>query len=328
VRGNFSHPRPKNRRIDNVTSCWRIAAAAVLLTFGCSHTAPAREVVQLRRGAQNHLLLTAQVNGKPATLLVDTGSQRSLFRADRAAEFGIRADNRQLRLAGRMFPTGAVDELRVGGSSLGRATVGLYTAADIGGHLPGSSSAPADGKVGLDVLRQHRAVIDCRAGSISFNAAAPRPGGDFVRIPISDSRIHYVTVPCTLRARKGRMAIDTGAFLSTFDKNRVRELGLTTQPSGATARRLDGKVRALEVTRVEDLRIGLMRVPAQEFFVVPQLFRVAKRRAVDGAGEAEHQYRQDTGSGLVFGLLGNELLYQHHAIIDLGSMSLYLKPRS
>jgi predicted aspartyl protease len=302
-----------------------IAAAVLLLV--ASSAAAAREGVQLQRGAQNHLLVTAQVNGRTATFLVDTGAQGSFFRADRAAEFGIQPVGRQTRLAGRTFSVGAVNDLRVGNHSLGNMEVALYSAAQIGGHLPGRGGKVADGAIGLDVLRRHRAVIDCRAGRMWFNTAG-RPvavSAGATRIGISDSRRSYLTVPVTIRGRRGRLALDTGAFVTTLDRGHARALGLETQTSRATARRFDGRVRQVELTRVDDLRIGTFRVPPQQFAVI-HLFDRRAVRATDGFGRIQHTFRPDTPRvGPIFGLLGSELLYQHHGVIDLGAMALHLR---
>ncbi|HSH39113.1 MAG TPA: retropepsin-like aspartic protease, partial [Chthoniobacterales bacterium] len=61
---------------------------------------PAYDLVQMTRGPQNHLLVSAQVNGRPAMFLVDTGADVSFIRRDRAQAFGIAAEETEVRRRG------------------------------------------------------------------------------------------------------------------------------------------------------------------------------------------------------------------------------------
>jgi len=69
-----------------------------------------------------------------------------------------------------------------------------------------------------------------------------------------------------------------------------------------------------------------VRIPPQRFAVM-DLFPDRKPvRAFTGMGRLEfYDMRAMRARRGIWGLLGAELLYQHHAIIDLDSMSLFLK---
>ncbi|CAN5266615.1 hypothetical protein BH20VER2_BH20VER2_06470 [soil metagenome] len=316
---------------------WRLAGIAALgfVSLENSVSAAPHVVIAMTRGLQNHLIAPGTINGRPATFLVDTGAARTFVRADRAAEFGIRPLEQQTREGGRLFRTGVVEDLRIGGVRVGANTVALYSAEQLRGQVPGAGGKPADGLLGLDVLRRQRAVIDCRsrrlvlpnraAGSgATFAAGAAALG--FTRIPMTLNRRGSLTVPCTINGRRGRLIVDTGTFVTGLDNDAARALGLELTPSRLTARGFDGRVRPLELTRVQDLRIGNVRIEPQQFAVIDIFGKRPARRAYIGLGRIEY-YRalQVPKEGPIYGLLGNELLDRHHGVIDLESMALFLK---
>ena len=101
---------------------------------------------------------------------------------------------------------------------------------------------------------------------------------------------------------------------------------IPTVPSRLTARGLDGNVRPIELAQVRGMRIGDVPIAPQTFAVI-DLFDTRKPvRAFTGINHIEEYAQKDFAAGdRIFGLLGNELLDQRQAIIDLGSMSLFLK---
>ena len=69
-----------------------VALVAGLPTLALARARPPAEALQyealpLERSSQNHLLVRAEINGKPAVLLVDTGAPLSAVAIDRARPF-------------------------------------------------------------------------------------------------------------------------------------------------------------------------------------------------------------------------------------------------
>ena len=288
----------------------------------------------MTRGPQNHLLVPAHVNGKPANLLLDTGAVINFFQKDRAERFGLRLTGDELRSAGHSFPAGAINDLQVGSMSFGPAEVALFDRAQFRGPVPGPRGQAADGIIGLDLLRKHRAIINCRTqqlffastGARSLDLAATTRALGFTRVPLESTARGFISVPCTIGSKAGALAIDTGAFVTVFDAATIASLMLERDPSSLTARTAGGRVRALELTRIEHLRIGGVPVPPQRFAVMDMFPKKKPLRTFTGINKLELYDARALKARLdIWGLLGNELLYQHHAIIDLDGMALYLK---
>lgn len=285
---------------------------------------------QMRRGPQNHLVLRGSVNGHAATFLVDTGANISFLRSDRAQAFGVRRLGTQTERLGRTFPLGAIERLAAGDTTFGDTTVALADAGQWRGTLPGGGAA--DGVLGLDLLRRFEAIINCHTRQIFFQMnpaartsleASTRAFG-FVAVPLEQSRRGYLRVVCRLRGRPGKLVVDTGAFVTGIDQAVARSLGMTTRPSRLTMRGLDGEVQPVALAQVDDLKIGGVAIAPQPFAVADLFGEKKRRRTYTGLGRIEY-YTARIPEARLFGVLGNELLDQRRAIIDLGSMTLFLK---
>jgi len=295
-------------------------------------TIPGYHRVELTRGPQNHLLMPATINGRSATFLVDTAIDLSLLRAEGGKNFGLRSLPQQVRTAGQFLPAGET-ELSAGGANLGRETFALYQASQLGGPIPGLKGSRADGIIGLNFLRRYKAVINCRSRHLFLKTdparrmdASNAMKAGFARVPLEEDRRGYLTVPCKIRGRSGRLLLDTGAFLTSIDDGAARALGVTASPSKITARGLDGKVRPVDLAQVDDLQLGGVPIAPQKFVVIDVFGRRTPLRTFTGMGRLEYFVPRKIAPGdTIFGLLGNELLDQRRAIIDFEEMALYLK---
>ncbi|MEO6872738.1 MAG: aspartyl protease family protein [Chthoniobacterales bacterium] len=322
-----------------------LGGAASLLLVSLSHsaaaaapaksaTAAAPEPIALIRGTENHLLIPATVNGKPATFLLDTGDQHCFLQKSRAEAFGVRRLGRKEHLANRWFEAASADELRIGTTTFSRVEFALYDPAEFHGPVPGKNGRPADGLIGLELLRRSKAIINCRtqqlflqsnpARALDLDATTKQAG--FTRIPLSLGEDGVLTVPCSIHKKPGRLVLDTGAFVTVFDQAAMRTYGVKESPSQLRARTPSGRVRSLQLAQFDDLRIGNLPIAPQKLAVMDLYARITPVRAFLGINTIQAyderlvRVRRD-----VIGLLGSELLYERSAIIDVGKMALYLK---
>ncbi|MEP6955198.1 MAG: aspartyl protease family protein [Chthoniobacterales bacterium] len=292
---------------------------------------PGYSGVQMRRGPQNHLLVAVQVNGRPATFLVDTGSDLSFFRIDRAATFALIASGDQTFRRGRAFPRAQASSLAIGGVELGATAMALADASQFRGTAPAAQGS-VDGVIGLDLLGKHKAVINCHTRQLflrrdpnrTLNVAAIAGSLGFVRIPLDETRQGGLTVPINLRGRPARLSVDTGAFVTGFDDDALRAFSLKTKPSHLTTRGFDGQIRPVQLAQIDNLKIGGVAIAPQTFAVMDLYGKKKSLRTHTGIGRIEY-YAPRAPADRIVGVLGNELLDQRQAIIDLDSKSLFLK---
>ena len=291
------------------------------------------EAIQLTRGVQNHLVAPARVNGQPASFLVDTGAETSFLQSDRAQALGVRLSGTEAAIGRRSFPRGTVADFRLGALPLGETAFSLYRSSQLGGPVPGARGRAADGLVGRDVLRRYNAIINCRSRQLfvkrdaarRLNLPAVTRAQGFTAIPIEETR-RGLTVACSIAGRPGRLVVDTGAFLTGLDDDAARLLGLVGEQSAATARNFEGRVRPIQLVQVNDLKIGGVAIPPQKFVVTDLFTRRKPLRTYSGMNRIEFYAPRPSARGdRIYGLLGNELLDLHHAIIDLETLTLFLK---
>src|SRR5438270_2429938 len=141
----------------------------------------------------NKMIMSVQINGQPAYLLVDTGSNEIILDPEAAESFGIRPSQRGLRyigfteMGGRMLPVGFVRSITAGSMRFGSSPVVLrnLSRSDTG-------KAHVDGVVGLQTLFRHKAVINCRTKFVFFkgdqahrtNFVAAALSAKFTRVPL------------------------------------------------------------------------------------------------------------------------------------------------
>src|SRR4030095_12103296 len=172
-------------RVKNLKSCCRAAqswALTALIAFlgvasvsGASGQrrqpaleSPEFQALPLERSRQNHFLLRAEINGKPALLGVDTGAPVSAISAARRAHFGMSAIPSSSKLPPRLRINGGFNRVTIAPQRRLGALILVYepmVAIDL--------SAPAraarefheqelDGILGADILFPTQAVLDCK----------------------------------------------------------------------------------------------------------------------------------------------------------------------
>src|SRR6266566_3449374 len=153
---------------------WGSCAAMVLVIQlgGASQAALTRantqfEALPLVRSRQNHLLVHAFINGRPAWLTVDSGAPVSAIALNRREYFRLKPITAKSSLPARVQINGAFNnvaiarELRIGGLILADEPV---VTVDLGGSARAARMAhepQIDGIIGADILFPTQAVLDC-----------------------------------------------------------------------------------------------------------------------------------------------------------------------
>jgi clan AA aspartic protease (TIGR02281 family) len=116
------------------------------------------------RGTGHHLV-TATVNGKEGTFVLDTGANLSVIDSDHAAHFGIAAGKGRAGGATGLGGSNlarqvAIDSLAFGKVRLRQRRMVVTDLGSLGDALAPLAGGAVHGIVGQDVLKEHRAVID------------------------------------------------------------------------------------------------------------------------------------------------------------------------
>jgi predicted aspartyl protease len=308
-------------------SCMRplILALLVLIppsVFGSVHDPRAVQLggykaVRVHYGPLNKMIISVRINGQPANLLVDTGSNQIILEADAAASFGVRPSQRGLRyirftqINGQLLPVGFAQSLTAGSMNFGSSLVALRNSIH-----SGTENGRIDGVLGLDILVGHKAVINSRTKVVFFkvdqarqmNLSSVASSQKFTRIPLRREENGALTVPCSIHGKPARLLVDTGAFVTTFHQALFTSLGIVSEPTRVSAHFANGAAKRISAGRINDLKIGDFKVPPEKFGVT-----------------ALPNFALQQGSTKINGILGMDTLYICHAIIDLDSMNLFLK---
>jgi predicted aspartyl protease len=281
------------------------------------------KVVPLHYGPLNKMIMSVSINARPANLIVDTAANQIILDARAAESFGVTPSRHGFRyigstqINGQLFPIAFMRSLTAGSMDFGSTPVVLLTSGS-NSHSSRLENAGSrvDGVFGADLLVRHKAVINCRTKFAFFKVGESQPlqlagfasSEKFTKVPLRREQNGGFTVPCSIRGRPMRLLVDTGAFVTTFNEATLTSVGIAMEPTHASARFTTGVARQMSLAQVVDLAIGDFKVPPTKF----------------GAA-ALPNFALEQGQTKTSGIVGIDLLFMCHAIIDLGSMNLFLK---
>jgi predicted aspartyl protease len=290
-------------------------------------TTPEVDAVPLIRSRQNHLLVRAIINGKPAWLGVDSGAPVSAIALHRRDYFGVEGISgnpalpSRVQINGAFNKVGIVRKMQVGGLELADEPVVLVDLGESGRSQKKKRGFPErtiDGILGADVLFPTKAVLDCRKRllylSIDPDFGGPIPGVSyrgFQAVPIQVSDGYNLYVAGAINDRPARLMVDTGSFATLLHRSFVKQLRIPMEETPFQSAAVNLKQRGISLAHIRKLSVGSVDLTGKDVGVV------------DLEGLIYGRLLQ--GSPPVAGLLGAEILNRHHGIIDFGTRTLYLK---
>jgi predicted aspartyl protease len=279
------------------------------------------EALPLIRSTQNHLLVHAEINGKPALLGVDTGAPVSAIALKRRAYFGLAPITGKSAIPSRLSINGAFNtvaiarNLRLGSLNLVDEPMVLV---DLGGLRRSTKGDEIDGILGADVLFPTKALLDCQRQILilKINPSVPGtvPGFDFRGfrgIPIHVSDGYNLYVDGTVNGTKAKLMVDTGAFATLLHSRFVRRMRIPLRDTPFSSSGVNLKQRGVQIATISRFSIGSMDMRSNDVGVM-NLEGLIHGGLLDA-------------SPPVAGLLGSEILRRYHGIIDFGTKTLYLK---
>jgi predicted aspartyl protease len=285
---------------------------------------PRFEALPLTRSQQNHLLVRAYINGKPALLGVDSGAPISAIALKRRAHFGLTGIPGSSTLPARLQINGAFNNVaiahnfRIGGLNLVDEPVVVVDLSGSGRASRMLHEQEIDGILGADILFPTGAVLDCQKQMLILKMDPGLPGktpgaqySGLRGVPIRVSETYNLYVDVVINGEPARLMVDTGAFATLLHRGFVRRLHVPLHETEFSSSAVNLKQRGVQVARIRRLSVGSVNIVGKNVGVV----------------DLEGLIHSDLlrGSQPVAGLLGAEILETHHGIIDFGTRTLYLK---
>jgi len=281
------------------------------------------EAIPLIRSNQNHLLVHAFINGKPALLIVDSGSPGTVIASKRRSHFGVTEVPVDSKYPSRVRVNGSYNALVLAHTlRLGGLTVGEVPAISADLSVPGHTTRrlreqQADGILGTDVLFASRAVLDCQRQLLILNLQPDLPSAvpgldfrGFQKVPMFVTEGFNLYVNGLVNGSQARLMVDTGAFATLLHRPFVRHLHIPTEQTSLASAAINLKEEGLDVARIRKMSVGMVDIGRNDVGVVD-------------LGGILHEALQLSPPAV--GLLGAEILNRHHGIIDFGTRTLYLK---
>lgn len=278
----------------------------------------------LQRSRQNHLLLRAFINGKPALLGVDTGAPVTAVAASRRAYFGLKPVQPGLGIPSRVEINGTFSSvvtaktLRIGGLTLVNEHLVAIDLSNSANAAKQFKEKAIDGILGVDVLFATKAVLDCQAPMLILNSdpksqrsatGVNRPGSQRIPFQVSDGQNLYVS--SAINGRASKLMLDTGAFATLLHQPFVRRMKIPMRETRYTSAAVNLKQRGVHMAHIRNFSVGNLNLLGKDVGVI-NLEGLVHGPLLDG-------------SPPVAGLLGAEILRNHHGVIDFGARCLYLK---
>ena len=282
------------------------------------------EALPLVRSRQNHLLVRAFINGKPAWLTVDSGAPVSAIALNRREYFRLKPTTAKSDLPARVQINGAFNtvaiarELRIGGLTLVDEPV---VTVDLGYSARAARlvhEQEIDGIIGADILFPTQAVLDCERQLLILktdpDVLGSFPGFDrrgLRAVPIQVSDGYNLYVNGSVNGKPARLMVDTGSFTTLLHRSFVRRMRIATRETPYSSSAVNLKERGVRVAHIRKLSVGSVDIFGKDVGVID-----LEGLIHDGLLK---------GSPPVAGLLGAETLRRHHGIIDFGTRTLYLR---
>ena len=277
----------------------------------------------LERSPQNHLLVRAEINGKPAVLGVDTGAPISAIALNRRAHFKMLPVAGKSGIPSRLSINGAFNavviarNLRLGALNLVDEPM---VVVDLGGlrSSPRSKQRDIDGILGADILFPTKAILDCRRQLLilKMNPTVPGriPGIDYRgyrAVPMHVSQGFNLYVDGSVNGKKAKLMVDTGAFATLLNTGFVRRMKIPLRETPYRSSGVNLGQRGVQVATISRFSVGSMDMRSNDVGVM-NMNGLIHGGLLDATPP-------------VAGLLGAEILHRYHAIIDFGTNTLYLK---
>jgi predicted aspartyl protease len=274
---------------------------------------------------QNTYRLPMSANGKVGDLTIDTGASSSVIFKASMNKLGLTQTSTEFPVHG-VFGKGrekvgitTIHSLAMGNCML--MDVKAAVVSDPGGGGLYRAYGLSDGLLGLRELLHFGGVLDLGNHLLFVHPGGPAKGiaGGIrsiligqgytpVELSVINSHLHAAA---NVNGTTCNLIVDTGAFLTTLDKEFARKAHIGGYTTGTYARGFGTKARPVRVSQFPEFKVGNFLIKNASVTITDLDPEILGR-----GGKAE-----------VAGLLGAEYLGPHGAVFDFNERTLYLRPR-
>jgi hypothetical protein len=209
----------------------------LVLAMACTRNVPASAPPpggasqKLETASSGHLLVSAELDGRPYVLVLDTGANITSLSTRAARELRIETTG-SLEINNTMVaPTGTVRRLTISGVDHENLPIAIV-------DIPDALASGADGILGLDVLARHDIVVDFPAAEFGVYPAGTLASSrqELVPLDYSSSGLILLEVVLDDRTRLPAM-LDLGAPVSVLNRPAgalIGARGITTRIAART----------------------------------------------------------------------------------------------
>src|SRR5881396_3967288 len=238
-----------------------------------ARTASQFEALPLVRSRQNHLLVRAFINGRPAWLTVDSGAPVSAIALNRREYFRLKPITTKSSLPARVQINGAFNnvaiarELRIGGLMLIDEPVVTVDLAYSSRAARLAHEPEIDGIIGADILFPTQAVLDCERQLLILKmdpaVLGSFPGFDrrgLRAVPIQVSDGYNLYVNGSVNGKAAKLMVDTGSFTTLLHRSFVRRMRIATRETAYSSSAVNLKERGVRVAHIRKLSVGSVNI--------------------------------------------------------------------
>jgi predicted aspartyl protease len=258
-----------------------------------------------------HLIIDAEVNRVMASLWVDTGTPTTNVVRDSLKKFGLVEQKTPYRVTS---PLGSGSNKFYGIAKLNTLAIGNCVTQDVPVLI--DAIPYVDGVLGSEDMHRIGAVLDCAEPALYYAPRGPRSdrssklatmlqSNGFTQVPMHLTSNHRLEVACSINGVPSTIIVDTGSLATCVDKSIGIKAGIIMKHTKTVLIGSGEASAPIRTGRVKQFAIGDFKI------------RDADISFVD-LKKADHPSAN---------LLGIGELVSYSAIIDVGSLSMYLRHR-
>lgn len=256
-----------------------------------------------------HLIIDVEVNRVSGSLMVDSGTPTTNIARDRLEKFGLVEQKSSLRVTS---PLRSASNKFYGIAKLNTLAIGNCVIQDVPVLI---DAVPyVDGVLGSEDMHRIGAMLDCAEPALYYAPRGPRSdtssklaamfkSNGFTQVPMRLTSDHRLEVVCSIDGVPSTIIVDTGSAATCVERSIGIKAGIIMKHTKTVLMGSGGARVPVRIGHVKQFAIGDFEITDADIRFI-------------GLRKGDHPSAS---------LLGIDELVSNSAIIDVGSLSMYLR---